>query len=47
MVVICQVATVPNKLNNIVEWVEIPQPPKVLESLMMNLLFEFTHLQPW
>jgi len=26
MVVICQAATVPNKLNNIVEWVEIPRP---------------------
>jgi len=26
MVVTCQVATIPNKLNNIVEWVEIPQP---------------------
>jgi hypothetical protein len=26
MVVTCQAATVPNKLNNIVEWVEIPRP---------------------
>ncbi len=38
MVVSCQVAIVPNKLNNIVEWVEILRPPKVLESLLMNLL---------
>jgi hypothetical protein len=40
MVVTCQAATVPNKFNNIVEWVEILRPPTVLESLLMNLLSE-------
>jgi hypothetical protein len=40
MVVTCQADTIPNKLKNIAEWVEIPRPPKVIESLLMNLLFE-------